>query len=80
VPFPLSTGTSVPGFPAPPFDVDSGTLSRLEFSRSFIQISSEIQMIGPHCCITSSTTALLPLSTLMTLCTGAYPVRVMSIT
>jgi hypothetical protein len=47
--------------------------------RSFRSVQ-KYKLIGPHCCITSSTTALLPLSTLMTLCTGAYPVRVMSIT
>jgi hypothetical protein len=34
-----------------------------------------------HCgCMTSSTTTLPPLSAVMTLCTGAYPLSVMSIT
>jgi hypothetical protein len=35
--------------------------------------------IEPYCfCITSSTTTLPPLSAVMTLCTGAYPLSVMS--
>jgi YD repeat-containing protein len=37
--------------------------------------------LRPYCgCMTSSTTTLPPLSAVMTLCTGAYPLRVMSST